>query len=214
MLPSLPTSKNILATSKYILSQVLTNNATIISSWEKFKAFLIGSNFTDAVDELNSTAISSLKSGMKSRSTCGTDLMYLLDRTWMTVQHYRQESLDITEADLRLRISNSDLVLYDTATVTNSCMKQMVAESSDATAYKTRETLRKTLGVVINDFISKGISNNGTTLNAEYYAYQAIQKGLPIIFVSGFDPMDISTLLVAKHSKAARVPGPGSATVL
>ncbi|KAJ8554792.1 hypothetical protein ON010_g9693 [Phytophthora cinnamomi] len=58
----------------------------------------------------------------------------------------------------------------------------MVAESSDATAYKTRETLRKTLGVVINDFISKGISNNGTTLNAEYYAYQAIQKGLPIIF--------------------------------
>ncbi|KAE9122171.1 hypothetical protein PF010_g6840 [Phytophthora fragariae] len=197
MPPNLPTAKNILSTSQYILSQVLANNATIISSWEMFKAFLVGANFTDAVNELNSTDISSLESGMKSRSTCGADLKSLLDRTWMTVQYYRQESPDITEADLRLKISNSNLVLYDIATVTNNCMEEMIAESTEATAYKTRETLRKTFGVVINDLISKGTSNNGTELKAQYYAYQAIQKGMTVLSTSGFDPMDISTLLVA-----------------
>ncbi|EGZ22423.1 hypothetical protein PHYSODRAFT_330222 [Phytophthora sojae] len=197
MPPNLPRSKNILATSQYILSQVLSNNATIISSWDKFKAFLVGANFSDAVNELKSTDISSLVSGMKSKSTCGADLKSLLDRTWTTVQHYRQEDPDITEAGLRLKISNSDLVLYDIATVTNNCMGQMIAESTEATAYKTRETLRKTFGVVINDLISKGTSNNGTTLKAQYYAYQAIQKGMTVLSTSGFDPMDISTLLVA-----------------
>ncbi|KAL3670287.1 hypothetical protein V7S43_004600 [Phytophthora oleae] len=197
MPPSLPTSKYILATSQYILSQVLTNSDTIISSWGRFKAFLIGANFTEAVNELNATDISSLKSGMKSNSTCGADLKSLLDSTWMTISQYRQENPDISDAAVRLKISSSKLVLNDIPTVTNNCMAQMIAESTESTAYQTRETLRKTFGVVINDLIAKGTSNNGTTLKANYYAYRAIQKGMTVLSASGWDTMDISTLLVA-----------------
>ncbi|POM60264.1 hypothetical protein PHPALM_30905 [Phytophthora palmivora] len=197
MPPSLPTAKNIVSTSQYILAQVIANGDSIISSWKKFKAFLLGANFTEAANELNATEISSLESGMKSNSTCGADLKSLLDRTWMIVDQYRQEDPDISDGDIRLKISNSKLVLNDIPTVTNNCMAQMIAESTESTAYKTRETLRKTFGVVINDLISKGTSNNGTMMKTNHYAYLAIQKGMTVLSTSGWDPYDISTMLVA-----------------
>ncbi|KAG3128987.1 hypothetical protein PI124_g21304 [Phytophthora idaei] len=45
---SLLTSKYVLATSQYILSQILASGDSIISSWSHFKAFLEGANFTEA----------------------------------------------------------------------------------------------------------------------------------------------------------------------
>ncbi|GMF41631.1 unnamed protein product [Phytophthora lilii] len=162
-----------------------------------FKAFLEGANFTEAANGLNSTDISSLETGMKSNSTCGADLKSLLDRTWMTIDQYRQEDPDITDAQVRLKISNSDLVKYDVATVTNNCMPLMIEQSTESTAYTSRETLRKTFGVIIDDLISKGTSNNGTTLKAEHYTYRAIQMSLIVLSTSGFDQLDLSTLLAA-----------------
>uniref|UniRef100_H3GEJ7 Uncharacterized protein n=2 Tax=Phytophthora ramorum TaxID=164328 RepID=H3GEJ7_PHYRM len=194
---NLLTSKYVLATSQYILSQILANGDEIISSWDHFKAFLKGANFTEAADGLNSSDISSLETGMKSNSTCGADLKSLLDRTWMTVEQCRQEDPDISDADVRLKISNSDLVRYDVAMVTNNCMPLMIEQSTEVTAYKSRETLRKTFGVIINDLISKGTSNNGTTLKAQHYTYKALQIGLNVLSTSGFDDLDISTLLGA-----------------
>jgi hypothetical protein len=194
---SLSNSKAVLATSQYILSQILGNGDQIVSSWDHFKAFLQGANFTEAANELSPTDISSLETGMKSDSTCGADLKSLLDRTWMTVQQYRQEDPAISEADIRLKISNSDLVLYDVATVTNNCMPLMTEQSSEATAYTSRDTLRKTFGVIIDDLISNGASNNGSTLQAEHYTYRALQMGLTVLSTSGFDRLDISTMLNA-----------------
>ncbi|KAG6949547.1 hypothetical protein JG688_00014571 [Phytophthora aleatoria] len=126
---SLLTSKYVLATSQYILSQILANGDSIISSWSHFKAFLE--------------------------------------------------------------------VFNHVATVTNNCMPLMIEQSMKATAYKSRETLRKTFGVIIDNLISKGTSNNGTTLKAEHYAYRAIITSLNVLSTSGFDQLDISTLLAA-----------------
>lgn len=186
-----------LATSQYILSQILANGDEIISSWSHFKAFLVGANFTEAADGLNSTDISSLETWIKSNSTCGADLKSLLDRTWMTIEQYRQEDPDMSDAEVLLKISNSDLVLYDVTTVTNNCMALMIEQSSEATAYTSRQTLRKTFGVIINDLISSGKSNNGTTLKAKHYTFKALQMGLSVLSMSGFNTYDISTLLYA-----------------
>ncbi|RLN83913.1 hypothetical protein BBJ28_00010093 [Nothophytophthora sp. Chile5] len=50
-------------------------------------------------------------------------------------------------------------------------MKQMSAESDENTAYDTRDTLRKTFGVVVYDPVESGMSDNGTSLSAEEYVY-------------------------------------------
>ncbi|KAG3028460.1 hypothetical protein PC120_g4865 [Phytophthora cactorum] len=42
-------------------------------------------------------------------------------------------------------------------------MQQIISESSLATAYKTREVLRKTFGAILNDLIKSGKSDNGTS---------------------------------------------------
>ncbi|EEY62912.1 uncharacterized protein PITG_15355 [Phytophthora infestans T30-4] len=92
---------------------------------------------------------------MKKNSSCGGELKSLVDRVWLTVNEYREENPAITDDEVRLKITDSDLVLHDIAVVTNNCMHQMIAESNQATAYKTREVLRKTFGVIMNDLIKK-----------------------------------------------------------
>ncbi|KAG3135153.1 hypothetical protein C6341_g21885 [Phytophthora cactorum] len=77
---------------------------------------------------------------MKQNSTCGDDLKTLTTQVWMTVDEYRQKNPKISEAELRFKMSESDLILYDIPTVTNNCMPKMISESTVATAYKTRET--------------------------------------------------------------------------
>ncbi|GMF23499.1 unnamed protein product [Phytophthora lilii] len=188
-------SQIVLATSQWMLLQALTYDDDIISSWAKFRAFLKGANFTEAAEEITEGEISSLETAMKQNSSCGGDLKSLTDRVWMTVSEYRTDNPDITDDEIRLKVSNSDLVLYDVPTVTNNCMHQMISQSSEETAYKTRETLRKTFGVIINDLIKSGKSDNGTSLDEKATAYKWIDTGLSTISASMTDPTDIATLL-------------------
>ncbi|EGZ22418.1 hypothetical protein PHYSODRAFT_330217 [Phytophthora sojae] len=146
-------SQIVLATSQWMLLQALTYDDDIISSWSRFKAFLKGANFTEAAEEITEGEIDSLKTAMKQNSSCGGDLKSLTDRVWLTVNEYRQDNPGITDDELRLKISESDLVLKETAN-------------------KTRETLRKTFGVIINDLIKSGKSENCTSLDEKMAAYK------------------------------------------
>ncbi|KAE9122174.1 hypothetical protein PF010_g6843 [Phytophthora fragariae] len=188
-------SQIVLATSQWMLLQALTYDDDIISSWGRFRAFMKGANFTDAAEEITDGEIESLETAMKQNSSCGGDLKSLTDRVWMTVNEYREENPSITDDELRLKISESDLMLYDVATVTNNCMQHLISESSVETAYTTRETLRKTFGVIINDLIESGKSDNGTSLDEKMTAYKWIDTGLSTISASMIDPTDIATLL-------------------
>ncbi|ETP40676.1 hypothetical protein F442_12039 [Phytophthora nicotianae P10297] len=47
--------------------------------------------------------------------------------------------------------------------VTSNCMELPVEQSNEVTAYTTRDKIRKTFGVIINDLISKGKTNSGTS---------------------------------------------------
>ncbi|GMF23501.1 unnamed protein product [Phytophthora lilii] len=132
---------------------------------------------------------------MKQNSSCGGDLKSLTDRVWMTVNEYRTDNPDITDDEIRLKISESDVVLYDVPTVTNNCMHQLISESSEATAYQTREKLRKTFGVIIKDLIKSGKSDNGTSLEAKETAYKVADTAFSTVAAMLIDPTRVTLLL-------------------
>ncbi|GMF65681.1 unnamed protein product [Phytophthora lilii] len=191
--PNLRLSTKVLATAQFILLLAMSYDDDIVSSWGKFKAFMKGANFTEAAEELTEGEITDLESAMKKNSTCGADMRSLTNSVYLTVGEIKRNNPSISEDELRLRMSNSDLVLYDIATVTNNCMSEMIGESSVATAYKTRETLRKTFGVIISDLIEKGKSDNGTSIAARENLYRTVDNTFTL-FSLGWDPTDLTTL--------------------
>lgn len=75
-------------------------------------------------------------------------------------------------------MSQSNLVLNDIPVATNNCMNELIAASDEATAYATRDTLRKTFGGIVDDLISAGTSSNGTYLTAGEYTFRIADKAL------------------------------------
>ncbi|GMF47466.1 unnamed protein product [Phytophthora fragariaefolia] len=166
----------LLNTAELALKEVLANGAAIVSSWASFTSFMKNITLGESISSLSSSDITSLESALKSNSTCGYDMKRLLDRTWMTVAEMRRQNPSISEDDIRVAMSKSNLALYDIPTVTNNCMGELIAESDESTAYKTRDTLRKGIGAVMDDLISSGTSTNGTLLTAEQYTYKIADK--------------------------------------
>ncbi|KAG3008244.1 hypothetical protein PC120_g16348 [Phytophthora cactorum] len=185
-------SQKVLTTAQWMLMQALAHDDSIISSWQRFRAFLEGANFTEATEKITEGEIASLETAMKQESSCGGELKSLVDRVWLTVNEYREENPAITDDEVRLKISDSDLVLYDIPIVTNNCMQQMISESSLATAYKTREVLRKTFGVIMNDLIKSGRSDNGTSYDEKKKAYRVVDLAFTAAAVTLLDPTRIT----------------------
>ncbi|KAJ8575831.1 hypothetical protein ON010_g3382 [Phytophthora cinnamomi] len=178
-----------------ILLNVIACDDEIVSSWEKFKVFLTAANFTETANEINDTEIATLSDALKSNSTCGFDLKSLADRTWMTVAQFRADNPDITEDEPRLKMEDSQLVTYGIGIATNNCMEQVIQESDEATAYTTRDTIRKAFSGMINDLISTGKSDNGSSETAKEFTHKAFDKAFTSIAVTGFDLTGISGLL-------------------
>ncbi|ETM38671.1 hypothetical protein L914_15113 [Phytophthora nicotianae] len=124
--------------------------------------------------------ITSLKSAKESNSMCGYDMKRLLDRTWMTVAKYRKHNPGISEDDIRVAISRSNLMLNDIPIATKNCMNELLAQTDEKTAYERRDTLRKTFGGIVDDLISSGTSSNGTYLSAEEYTFIVADKALAL----------------------------------
>ncbi|POM73101.1 Hypothetical protein PHPALM_10086 [Phytophthora palmivora] len=169
-------SDRILNTGELALKEILANGAAIVSSWSAFTRFMKNITLGESINSLSKTEITSLQSALESNSTCGYDMKRLLDRTWMTVAELRRQNPSISEDNIRVAMSKSNLALHDIPTVTNNCMEELIAESDEAKAYTTRETLRKGLGGIIDDLISSGTSGNGTLLTAGQYAYKIADK--------------------------------------
>uniref|UniRef100_H3GHP7 Uncharacterized protein n=1 Tax=Phytophthora ramorum TaxID=164328 RepID=H3GHP7_PHYRM len=184
---------SVLMTAEYALREVLYNGAAIVSSWDKFAAFMKNITFGDSIASLEQTDITNMKTALESNSTCGYDMTRLLDRTWMTVAELRRRNPDISEDDIRAIMSQSNLVLNDIPIATNNCMGELIAESDEATAYATRDTLRKTFASVVDDLISSGTSNNGTFLTAEKYAFKVADRAMG--FYAIWDPWYVSTVV-------------------
>ncbi|KAG6617917.1 Flavoprotein YCP4 [Phytophthora cinnamomi] len=190
-------SGRVLTTMNWILLNAIAYKDDIVSSWSKFKAFLIGANFTEAANSINETEIGTLSDALKSKSTCGYDLRALTDRTWNTVNQLRVDNPGISEDDLRLKMQDTQLMTSDIAIVTNNCMEQLIEESDESTAYKTREKIRIAFNGMINQLVSKGKSNNGSSENAQQFMYTALSKTLISIAVTGFDLIGVMGMIAA-----------------
>ncbi|KAL3660045.1 hypothetical protein V7S43_014967 [Phytophthora oleae] len=175
---SIRTTDRITNTVELFVKEVVTNNDAILASWAAFLAFMKRITLDEPMEELEESDVSSLQSALKSHSTCGYNMKRLLDRTWMTVANLRKDNPVISEADIRLEMSKSNLVLNDIPTVTNNCMGELINESNEKTAHTTRDTLRKSFGGIMDDLIRSGTSHNGTLLTAEKYAYKIADKAL------------------------------------
>uniref|UniRef100_M4BC78 RxLR effector candidate protein n=1 Tax=Hyaloperonospora arabidopsidis (strain Emoy2) TaxID=559515 RepID=M4BC78_HYAAE len=186
----------VLTSMNWILMNAIIYKDDIFSSWSKFKAFLIGANFTEAVNRINETEIGTLSDALKSKSNCGYNLRALTDRTWNTVHQLRADYPGISEDDLRLKMQNTQLVTSDIAIATNNCMDQLILESDEATAYVTREKIRTAFSAMINQLVSKGTSNNGTTEDSREFMYLALSKTLISIAVTGTDLIGVTGLFV------------------
>ncbi|KAG3053242.1 hypothetical protein PI124_g23783 [Phytophthora idaei] len=185
----------VIASTQFILSQVLAHDDEIITSWDRFKSFLKGANFTAPPEQITEGEIGYLTDALKSKSTCGHDLQGLVDRTWATIEVLREQNPGITEDQLRVAVQDTELVKTDIAMVTSNCMELLIEQSNEVTAYTTRDKIRKTFGVIINDLITKGKSNNGTSYKANEYTYTALNQGLNFWVVTGFDMTGISSMI-------------------
>ncbi|EGZ22325.1 hypothetical protein PHYSODRAFT_330145 [Phytophthora sojae] len=174
--PNVRFADKILNTAELVTREVMVNADSILDSWDSFKGFMKRVLLGQVIANVTETEITSLTSALKSNTTCGYDLKRLADRTWMTVLALRKRNPDMSENELRVEISKSSLVLNEIPIATNNCMKELVAESDETTAYATRMTLRKTFGVIVEDLIKSGTSDNGTFYTAEQYAYNVADK--------------------------------------
>ncbi|KAG1693705.1 hypothetical protein DVH05_023106 [Phytophthora capsici] len=184
---------SVLTTAEYALRDIITNGAAIVSSWSAFTNFMKNITLGGSISSLGDADITSLKSALKSNTTCGYDMKRLLDRTWMTVAELRRLNPEISEDDIRVVMSHSNLVLKDIPIATNNCMNELLAESDELTAYATRDTLRKTFAAIVDDLVSAGTSNNGTLLRFGEYAFKIADRAIG--FWSIWDPFYVSSVI-------------------
>ncbi|KAG1693711.1 hypothetical protein DVH05_023112 [Phytophthora capsici] len=175
---SVRTADRITNTVELFVKEIVTNNDAILASWAAFLAFMKRTALDEPMEELEDSDISSLQSALKSHSSCGYNMKRLLDRTWITVANLRKDNPMISEDEIRVEMSKSNLVLNEIPTVTNNCMGELIDESDEKAAYMARDTLRKSFGGIMDDLIRSGTSHNGALLTAEKYAYKIADKAL------------------------------------
>ncbi|POM64083.1 Hypothetical protein PHPALM_20437, partial [Phytophthora palmivora] len=146
-------SDRVTNTVELFVKEIVTNKDAIVSSWTAFTTFMKNITLDEAMDNLDETDISSLQSALESNSSCGDDMERLTNRVWITVTYLRKENPSISEDEIRVILSKSNLMHHEIPTVTNNCMKQLISESDEATAYTTRDNIRKAFGGIVDDLI-------------------------------------------------------------
>uniref|UniRef100_A0AAV1T6C2 Uncharacterized protein n=1 Tax=Peronospora matthiolae TaxID=2874970 RepID=A0AAV1T6C2_9STRA len=172
-----------------ILKEVVTRKEAILSSWKSFMDFMQKIELDDVFDDMEEDDISSLQSALTSNLTCADDMKRLVDRVWLTVAYLRKKDPNISEDDVRVVLSKSNLMHHVVPIVTNNCMGQLINGSDVSSAYVMRDMLRKTFGGIVDDLVSSGTSKNGTLLSAEHFMYTAADKAL--MFAAIWDPTNV-----------------------
>ncbi|KAE8883468.1 hypothetical protein PF005_g19652 [Phytophthora fragariae] len=174
---SIKTTDRITNTVELFVKEIVANTDGIVSSWASFMRFMKKVALDKPMGSLDEEGISSLQSALKSNSTCGYNMKRLLDRTWMGVANLRKQDPDISETDIRVAMSQSNLVLNEIPTMTNNCMEELVSESLGTKRRLIKHGTR-CARAILDDLIRSGTSHNGTLLTAESYAYKIADKAL------------------------------------
>ncbi|GMF42043.1 unnamed protein product [Phytophthora fragariaefolia] len=175
-----------------MVKQLMINHNLIMSSLDNFLAFFRNSTVGNATN-LDAETVTNLTSMIESGSTCGFELKRLTDRVIAKVIDIREESPMATNEDIRTTMSKMPIVRNDVPTVTNNCMGELLKTKKPYAAYQTRDTLRKTFGVIIDQLIDSSTTDMGKAMSRDEYWVKTANFGLQGL--SALDPTGIAFMM-------------------
>ncbi|KAE9105261.1 hypothetical protein PF010_g13089 [Phytophthora fragariae] len=167
-----------------IVKQAITNGDEIISTGANVMNLLTGNEMVNK----SATTVDELQDIIDKNSSCGWELKRLTDRVTRAVLKYRNVSDNVD--DIRVKVYRSSIVLNDIPIVTNNCMGELLATKTKTAAYETRDLLRKTFGVIVDQLIDTGKTDNGKDVAEDDYMLQVANMGLVVL--STIDPTGIA----------------------
>eukprot|EP00644_Phytophthora_capsici_P010485 jgi/Phyca11/116488/e_gw1.30.151.1 len=167
-----------------IVKQAVTNGDKIISTGENVMNLLTGSGIANR----SSTTVDELEDLVAKNSSCGWQLKRLTDRVTRAVLKYRNASSEVN--DIRVKVYKSSIVLNDIPIVTNNCMGELLATKTRTAAYETRDLLRKTFGVIVDQLIETGKTDGGKDVAEDDYMREVANMGLVVL--STIDPTGLA----------------------
>ncbi|KAG1710973.1 hypothetical protein DVH05_013694 [Phytophthora capsici] len=189
----LPVPKNakfadtVLVIVEGIVKQAITNGDEIISTGENVLKLLTGAG------ALNGTADSStddLQDLINKNSSCGYELKRLTDHVVRSVNDIRNSTLEASADEVRVQVYKSSTVMNDIPTVTNYCMGELLRHKTITAAFETRDMLRKTFGVIVDQLIDTGTTDMGKDVAEDDYMLKVANMGLVVL--STVDPTGIA----------------------
>ncbi|KAE8911879.1 hypothetical protein PF005_g12849 [Phytophthora fragariae] len=174
-----------------IVKQVIINGDQILSSATNVLALLTNtSTINNSTDE---STVEELQDLLDSNSTCGYQLKNLTDHVITSVREIRYATPDATANDIRVKISESPLVLKDIPTATNNCMRELLGNKTTEAAFETRDLIRKTFGVIVDQLVETNKTDLGQSVAELEYTLEAANMALVVL--GGMDPTGIAWMV-------------------
>eukprot|EP00644_Phytophthora_capsici_P010478 jgi/Phyca11/8692/fgenesh1_pm.PHYCAscaffold_30_\ len=167
-------SVTILAVVSAIVMMAVMVGEAIFSSSDNVMLMLRESGALNTT-ALNSDTISLDQFLNSKNGTCGYEMKTLTNRVMGKVYEI---------------LSKSSIITDDIPTVTNHCMGQIWTNKTSASSYDTRNLLRKTLGVIVDQIVEDGTTDMGKNIVKKEKALEYSNLGLFILSV--FDPTGIA----------------------
>ncbi|EGZ15941.1 hypothetical protein PHYSODRAFT_508902 [Phytophthora sojae] len=183
--PKLQWTGIVLMIVENIVKQAIINGDVIVSSAENVVNMLTNTSAIKSPD----SSVSELQDFMDKNTSCGFELKQLTDRVIFAVSDVRNKTPNAAIDDIRVTISKSPVVLKDIPTVTNNCMKEMLGTKTKQAAFETRDLLRKTVGVIIDQLIETGKTDMGESVKEDDYFMEVANLGLTVL--GGMDPTGV-----------------------
>ncbi|KAF4133702.1 hypothetical protein GN958_ATG17039 [Phytophthora infestans] len=178
-------ASTVLKVVKGIVKQAITNGDEIISTGENVLSLLTG---TGALNTTDST-VDELQNLIDTNSSCGYELKHLTDIVVRVINEVRSNTPGAVD-DVRVSVYNSAIVLNDIPAVTNYRMGELLYNKTVTAAFETRNLLRKTFGVIIDQLIETGTTDMGESVAEGEYMLKVSNMGL--VALSAIDPTGIA----------------------
>lgn len=169
-----------------IVKQAITNGDEIISTGANVLNLLTGSGAVNS----SATTVDELQELIDKNSSCGWQLKSLTDRVVFAVNDVRNKTPNAAADDVRVIVYKSATVLNDIPTVTNNCMGELLATKTLTASFETRDMLRKTFGVIVDQLIETGTTDMGKDVDNDEYMLKVANMGLVVL--STIDPTGIA----------------------
>ncbi|GMF29895.1 unnamed protein product [Phytophthora lilii] len=140
-----------------IVKQAIINGDEILSSAQNVYKLLTNASTVNS----SHTSVDELQTLMDTNSTCGYQLKRLTDRVVLSVNAIHKTTPGAKINDIRVKISKSSLLLKEIPTVTNNCMHELLSYKTKKAAFETRDLLRKTFGVIVDQLIETATTDMG-----------------------------------------------------